>query len=394
MMRGERVQLGIDRVLADPSLLPGSRIGLVTNFTGVSADLELSSKALARSQVPLVALFSPEHGLRGTAQAGQSEASGRDPDTGLPVFDTYRKSESQLDEGIAGFAIDALVCDLQDVGARYYTYAATVLDCQRAAARLGIPFVVLDRPNPLGGTTVDGPGVREGFQSFVGPLDIPIRHGLTMGELARVGARRDRDAGLDVPEPTIIEMVGWHRSMTWAETGLLWVPPSPNMPTPDTALAFVGTGPLEGTNLSEGRGTTHPFEIFGAPWLTPHFADRLNAAALPGVTFRLAWFTPTFSKYAGEVCCGAQMYVTDPVNYAGLRIGIEILVAAREFDQFTWLTPAHEDRGSRPPFVDLVWGSSDLRTLIDAGERAMLIDQLNEATRLRKRDIDVLGYQG
>ncbi|OKL53764.1 hypothetical protein BSZ39_07725 [Bowdeniella nasicola] len=389
-----RIQLGVDRVLTDPSLLAGKRIGLVTNFTGVTGNLELSSRALLRAGVPIVALFSPEHGLRGTAQAGMSEASGDDEETGLPVVDTYRKSESDLDAAIAEHDLDVLVCDLQDIGARYYTYYATMLTCQRAAARAGVPFVVLDRPNPLGGTVVDGPGIRAGFESFIGPLSIPIRHGLTMGELARVGARLDSGAGIDVPQPTVIEMTGWERAMTWADTGLAWVPPSPNMPTPDTALAFVGTGPLEGTNLSEGRGTTRPFEIFGAPWLTADFADRLNAAGLPGVTFRTAWFTPTFSKHAGEVCCGAQLYVTDASRYPGLRVGIEILAAARESSQFAWLTPSHEEVGDRPPFIDLVWGSIDLRTLIDAGKTSALLEQLGEAATLRERDIELLSYQG
>ncbi|SEA33271.1 Uncharacterized conserved protein YbbC, DUF1343 family [Bowdeniella nasicola] len=388
------VCLGIDRLLADPSLIPGSRWGLITNFTGVTADLTLSSKALVGAGAPLVALLAPEHGLRGTAQAGESEPGGIDSETGLQVLDTYRLAGAELDRAISELNLDALICDLQDIGARYYTYAWTMLDCLRSAARLGIPFYVLDRPNPLGGEIVSGPGVATGFESFIGRIDIPIRHGLTMGEIARVGARLDRERGEDVPDPHVIEMTGWQRAMTWQDTGLFWVPPSPNIPSPLSAFAFVGNGLVEGTELSEGRGTTRPFEFIGAPWLTPDFAAVLNARGLPGVIFRPTFFQPTFSKHAGTPVCGVHMHITDTGAYDPLATGIELLAAAQAApaSQFTWRTPAWEQDEPRPHFIDLIWGSPALREALDSGEAHAARAQLADAQALRARDEDLLLY--
>ena len=245
------VRTGAERLAGEPGLVADGRLGLITNFTGVLPDLRADSGRVAGAGLRLTALFGPEHGLRGTAQAGASEAEGNDPDTGLPVFDTYLRQGRALDELFSG--VDALLFDIQDIGTRFYTYVWTMYDCQQAAARLGKPFIVLDRPNPLGGSRVEGPLLQPGFESFVGRAPIPLRHGLTVGELA-----------LQLGEATVVRMEGWSRDSV--DTGLPWVPPSPNMPTLDTALVYPGTGLFEGTNLSEGRGTTRPFETIGAPY--------------------------------------------------------------------------------------------------------------------------------
>ncbi|MCF2707160.1 DUF1343 domain-containing protein [Arcanobacterium haemolyticum] len=350
------IELGIDRLVADSTLIPGSRWGLVTNFTGVTSDLRLSSRALQGS--PLVALLSPEHGLRGSAQAGESEGGGSDPLTGLPVVDTYRLDSAKLDQALIDLDIDALIVDLQDIGVRFYTYSSTMIDCMRAAARRGIPFVVLDRPNPLGGFAA-GPGLSPGYESFVGRIDVPLCHGKTIGELARIAAALDRDSGVPTPDPVVVEMRGWHREMRWQDTGLHWVPPSPNMPTPATVFAYVGTALFEGTNVSEGRGTTKPFELVGAPWLDETYADSLNALNLPGTQFRSAWFSPTFSKWAATMIAGAQVYL-DPASAHPLVTALHMLRHSAHHE-FAWNTPSFEGKTKRPYFVDLLWGNSDLR---------------------------------
>lgn len=389
------VQLGVDRVLAEPGLVLGGRWGLVTNYTGVTSALELSSVALHAAGAPLKALLTPEHGLLGTAQAGESEASGHDPRTGLPVLDTYQLSGQRLDDAIRALDVDVLVVDLQDIGARFYTYVWTMVDCLRSAARLGLGLVVLDRPNPLGGAVASGPGLADGFDSFIGRIDVPIRHGLTIGEIARVAAALDRAAGHDVPDPVVVPMAGWHRTMRWHETGLSWVMPSPNMPTPDTALVFSGTCLFEGTNLSEGRGTTRPFELIGAPWLDERWATRLNAAGLPGVRFRTASFQPTFGKWAGQVVGGAQVHVIDEERFDPQLAAVTMLRAARVCapDDFAWREPAWE--GERPGrhFVDLLWGSDRLRALVETDDQAALVDELERGRRLRARDAEWLVYE-
>ncbi|MGV8847681.1 exo-beta-N-acetylmuramidase NamZ family protein [Tessaracoccus sp.] len=392
MPRG--LQLGVDRLLTNFDLVPGRRWGLITNNTGVTSELELSSTALWKAGAPLAALLAPEHGLRGTAQAGESESGGIDPETGLPVVDTYLREGAALDRAIAELGVDALLLDLQDIGARFYTYAWTMIDCLRSAARLGIPFHILDRPNPLGGRQVEGPGLTHGFESFIGRLDIPIRHGFTLGELARVGAAQDRLAGKDVPDPGVVTMQGWDRGMLWRDTGLPWVMPSPNIPTPESALAFVGNALFEGTSMSEGRGTTRPFELVGAPWLTSAYADRLNEAELPGVRFRTAWFQPTFSKHAHQAIGGAQMHITNPHTYDPLRTAVTLLALAISAPQsaFTWREPDWEDANPRPHFIDLLWGSSSLRLNLDSGDEQAVLAELSTARDLGRGDTAFLLY--
>lgn len=388
------VQLGIDRLLADHGLVVGQRWGLITNYTGVTSDLELSSVALHRSGAPLVALLSPEHGLQGTAQAGESEASGSDPRTGLPVLDTYKLHDEALDDAIRELDVDALIVDLQDIGVRYYTYVWTMVDCLRSAARLGIPFYVLDRPNPLGGSIISGPGVEPGFESFVGRLDVPMRHGLTIGEVARVAAQLDRADGHDVPDPGVVEMRGWSRSMLWADTGLEWVMPSPNMPTPITALAFVGTALFEGTSFSEGRGTTRPFELIGAPWIDDQYVDELNRRGLAGVRFRSTSFMPTFSKWQGEAIGGVQLHLQDPHAFDPLVTATTMLVVAQQMFpcRFAWREPMWENGVARPHFVDLLWGGPKLRALVETASMDGIVGELQRASGLRDRDAEWLLY--
>jgi uncharacterized protein YbbC (DUF1343 family) len=365
---------GADRIVENPALLEHKRWGIVTNYTGVTSSLELTATALHKAGAPLVAIFGPEHGTRGTAQAGFSEESEADPETGLPVYDTYLKEGAELDAIIAAADVDVLVFDMQDLGVRFYTYVWTFVDCMRSAARLGIDVVVLDRPNPLGGVKVEGPALDEsGFSSFVGRVDVATRHGLTVGELLDMVTRRDTAAGLPEANLRVIEMIGWDREMLWADTGLPWVMPSPNMPTPDSALAYVGTGLFEGTLMSEGRGTTRPFELIGAPWVDSRYVETLNALELPGVRFRESWFNPTFHKFAGEVVAGVQLHILDTNSFAPVATAVAMIDAAKELypDGFAWRLPERsaESLSNTIPFIDLLWGSDSLRTTIDAGGR-------------------------
>lgn len=389
-----RVRLGIDMLLDEVNRIPGRRWGLLTNYTGVTSNLESSAMALKKAGAPLVAALTPEHGLRGTAQAGESEKGGIDPYLGIPVLDTYRLEGQTLDEKIRELKLDALLCDLQDIGTRYYTYSWSAVDCMHSAARLGIPFYVLDRPNPLGGVQVAGPGVSPGFSSFVGRIDVPIRHGMTIGELARVGAALARDAGEDVPDPTVIRMAGWRREMLWEDTGLQWVMPSPNIPTPLSAFAFCGNALFEGTNMSEGRGTTRPFEIIGAPWLDESFAKQLNELGLPGVSFRECWFKPVFSKHENVAIGGAQFHIFAESAYEPLTSAIYALhMAISQSDgAFQWREPAWEQGVARPHFIDLLWGSPSLRHTLAKGEIEPVLDQLSTPTKTLERDRAYLLY--
>jgi uncharacterized protein YbbC (DUF1343 family) len=346
---------GAERLVEAPDLAGDGSFGLVTNFTGVLPDLQPTSSALVEAGLRLTALFGPEHGLNGTAQAGESESATTDPETGLPVFDTYRSQGGDLDALLDRADVDALIFDIQDIGTRFYTYIWTMFDCLQAAARTGRRFIVLDRPNPLGGLVVEGPLVEPGFESFVGRAPIPLRHGLTVGELARqFNARAERQADLGV-----ITLTGWTRDLDSTRTGLPWVPPSPNMPTQDCALVYPGMGLFEGTNLSEGRGTTRPFETIGAPFLDARLVPALRERNMPGVAFRSTWFQPVFSKYAGQVLPGAQVQVVDRRSFEPVRTALQVLHVLRE------LYPG--DLAFRPE-LDRLWGSDSLRKTLTAGE--------------------------
>ncbi|MFF7186867.1 exo-beta-N-acetylmuramidase NamZ domain-containing protein [Streptomyces sp. NPDC008222] len=359
--RGPRVRTGFERLAADGyALLHGRRVGVVTNPTGVTRELRHVVDVMhADHRVDLVAVFGPEHGFRGTAQAGGSEGRYDDPATGLPVYDTYGKSGQPLADVFTASGVDTVVFDIQDVGARFYTYIWTMYDCMEAAQLAGKRFMVLDRPNPVTGRSAQGPVLHEEFASFVGRQPVSQAHGMTVAELARLFN------GEFLSTPVALEtvlMTGWRRSDFYDASGLPWVPPSPNMPTPDTALVYSGTCLFEGTNLSEGRGTTHPFELLGAEGIDGRWAAAAEQLGLPGVHFREAYFAPTFDKFQGRTVGGVQIHVHDRAAYDPLRTGIALLVTARKvWSGFAW----------RPDnWIDKLTGSARVRTMIDAGATA------------------------
>ncbi|TLQ46847.1 exo-beta-N-acetylmuramidase NamZ family protein [Streptomyces marianii] len=353
-----RVRTGFERLAADGyRLLSGERVGVVTNPTGVTRDTRHVVDVMhADERVDLVAVFGPEHGFRGTAQAGGSEGRYDDPATGLPVYDTYLKSGQPLADIFIASGVDTVVFDIQDAGARFYTYIWTLYDCMVAAVLAGKRFVVLDRPNPVTGRAALGPVLDKAFATFVGREPIAQAHGMTVAELARLfnGEFLTAPAELDV-----VRMSGWRREDFFDATELPWVPPSPNMPTPETALVYSGTCLFEGTNLSEGRGTTRPFELLGAEGIDRAWAAAANALGLPGVRFREAYFAPTFSKFQGKTVGGVQLHVHDREAFDPVRTGIGLLVTAkRGWSGFAW----------RPDnWIDKLTGSALVRTMVDAG---------------------------
>jgi uncharacterized protein YbbC (DUF1343 family) len=376
--------------------LRGRRVGLICNPTAVDRRLRHAADLLhALPGVTLSALFGPEHGVRGDAQYMAAVEGGIDAITGLPVHSLYgatRESLQPRPEALAG--LDVLCFDIQDVGARYYTYQATMLLGMEAAARAGLAFVVLDRPNPIGGSRVEGPALRPGFESFCGLHDLAPRHGLTVGELARLFvAERGLDLDLEV-----VPCQGWRRGQGFRATGLPWVLPSPNMPTPETALVYPGMCLLEGTNLSEGRGTTRPFELLGAPWLDPaRLAAALSAERLPGVRFRQASFTPTWDKHAGARCHGVELHVHDAEAFRPFRTGLACVLQARAQapDRFRWRTETYEFVDGVPAF-DLLCGSDRERTAIEAGAtlRDLVAAYAAEERSFLRRRAPFLAYHG
>ena len=363
-----RWMTGVERVASDADLrrrlFAGARVGLVTNFTAVTDDYRRCVDALRASDVDVVALLSPEHGMNGAGQAGHGGGMMTDDATGLMVRDVYALDGDALDGVVADCGVDVLACDLQDVGVRFWTYASTMVDCLRSSSRLSIPYVVLDRPNPLGGRVSEGPVLQPGFDSFVGRLRIPLRHGLTLGELARLAAIRDRESGVATLDPVVVDCL-WDRS-PFPRRSSLWLPPSPNLPTVDTSRVYPGMGLLEGTNCSEGRGTTHPFEQFGAPWVDGRLVRRLRGLGLDGVLFRETFFVPTFGKYEGRPCRGAFVHVTDSESFRPVHVALAVLSALRDLypDDFRVLPPSAP---GRRPAMDLEWGSKDLRRALGSG---------------------------
>jgi uncharacterized protein YbbC (DUF1343 family) len=371
MKRAPTVKTGLD-VLVDEGFarLSGLRVALLGNPAAVDKDVtHLLDRCLAHG-VKLVKLFGPEHGLTGDAQDMAHVSSGTDARTGLPVKSLYgatRESLFMQPEDLAG--VDVLVCDLQDVGSRYYTFSYTIAFAMRAAAIAGVRVVVLDRPNPIDGVHVEGNLVDAGFRSFVGEYALPIRTGLTMGELCAIFADVDVTE-LKIPrvDLEIVKMKGWRRDMRFADTGLPWVLPSPNMPTPDTALVYPGGCLFEGTNLSEGRGTTRPFELVGAPYIDDahRFADLVRAQVGAGVDVRPCGFTPMFQKHGGTFCRGVQLHVTDAQAFDATRAGVAVLAAARTFAGFDWRRTTYEYVSDRLA-VDLLFGDNKQRLLLDKG---------------------------
>jgi uncharacterized protein YbbC (DUF1343 family) len=363
------VRSGLDVLAATRfRALRGRRIGLVCNPTAVDARLVHAADLLHRAAgVELTALFGPEHGVRGDAQYMAAVGGERDARTGVAVHSLYGKTPASLRPSASALAgLDALVFDVQDVGTRFYTYQATMMLCMEAAAEAGVAFVVLDRPNPVGGLAIEGPRLRPGFESFCGLHDLAVRHGLTVGELALLFQAERNLSHLTLE---IVPCEGWSRGQGFRETGLPWVFPSPNMPTPETALVYPGMCLLEGTNLSEGRGTTRPFELFGAPWLdAARLVRDLSAEKLPGLVLRPVSFVPTWDKHAGKRCHGAELFVADPERFRPFRAGLACVLHARRQDpaRFAWRTEPYEFVSDVPAF-DLLCGSAREREAIEAG---------------------------
>jgi uncharacterized protein YbbC (DUF1343 family) len=340
-----------------PSRLRGARIGAVLHPASVSAALVHSSRILERfsgNLFHLTALFGPQHGYLGQTQDNMVEWEGfTHPRLGIPVHSLYGANREPTPEMLR--ELDALVVDLQDVGTRYYTFIWTLYLCLKACARKPLPVVVLDRPNPINGVTVEGLLPDPSYSSFVGLHPLRIRHGRTIGELAL----QFRDEAFPDCELIVLPMEGWERNTWFDETGLTWVPPSPNMPTLDTATVYAGMCLLEATNMSEGRGTTRPFECFGAPWIRGEdYAAELNALGLPGAYFRESYFQPTFHKYAGEICAGAQLHVVDRDRFLPYRTGVEIIrhTRTRYGANFQWKPPPYEYEYDRMPIEVLIGG--------------------------------------
>lgn len=362
-----RVKLGLECLL-DSGVLRGRRVGLVSNPASVDGDLRQTANRLAADgEIQLGALFGPQHGFHSDVQDNMVETrDGYDEIRHVPVYSLYGDTREPTAEMLR--ELDVLVIDLQDVGCRVYTFVYTMAHCLTAARRHGIDVLACDRPNPIGGTAVEGPLLTHGFESFVGMYPIPLRHGLTIGELARlfneefgIGARLD-----------VIPMEGWRRDMYADDTSLPWVMPSPNMPTLDTAVVYPGTVLFEGTTLSEGRGTTRPFEIVGAPWvMAERLADAMNRLNLPGVFFRPVTFEPTFQKHARLRCGGCQIHVLDRARFRPVKTAIALICAFRASDpeRFRWRDPPYEYEHEKLP-IDILAGSTALRNAIDSGESA------------------------
>lgn len=344
----------------DP-LVTGRRIGLLTHPAGVDPELRSTVDLVhADPRWRLVALFGPEHGIRGDAQAGAPVGGAIDAATGLPVHSLYGQTKVPTPAMLAG--IDTILVDLQDAGVRYFTYPATVLGVVEAAAAAGVTVVILDRPAPLSGTFVEGGGLRPELRSLVGVHDVPIRHGLTLGELARLVS-----AARGLPVPAVVRMAGWSRAAWYDGTGLPWIPPSPNLPTLEALTLYAGTCLLEGTSLSEGRGTTRPFELVGAPWIDGRrFAEVFNERGLAGVRARPTTFVPMFSKHAGVACGGIQLHLTDRAALRPTEVGLEVIAVARELSgaHLEWREAAFDRLAGDPAVRETLASGADLAPLV------------------------------
>ena len=360
------VVLGSD-VLFGRSLLRGRTIGLVCNPASVDAQFCHVIDRTERAGVRVGAIFGPQHGFRSDVQDNMIESPhGESAGRAARVYSLYSETRIPTAEMLAG--LDALVIDLQDVGTRIYTYIYTMANCLMAAAANNLPVIVCDRPNPISGAEVEGPVLMPGFTSFVGLFPIAMRHGMTIGELARlfnehfgIGAKLE-----------VVTMQGWTRDQYFDSTGLPWIIPSPNIPTFETTIVYPGAVLFEGTNVSEARGTTKPFELCGAPWVSPEpFCDALNQRKLPGVHFRPHAFEPVFQKHAKTSCGGCQIHVTDRSVFRPVETGITLIEAFRNAgpDQFKWRTEPYEYEFIKPP-IDIMFGSARLREGLEAGRTA------------------------
>jgi uncharacterized protein YbbC (DUF1343 family) len=355
------VQLPLDHLRELwPKELRGAKIGALLHPASVSSTLEHASRVLENFNGELFrlsAFFGPQHGFLGQTQDDMIEwKSYEHPRLRIPVYSLYGEHREPTDEMLRD--LDVLLVDLQDVGARYYTFIWTLYLCMRACEKRGIHIVVLDRPNPINGVTIEGPPIEKGYESFVGMHPIPVRHGKTIGELAT----QFRDEAFSKCRLSVLPMKNWNRAMWFDQTELPWVMPSPNMPTLDTAIVYPGMCLLEGTNISEGRGTTRPFEIFGAPFVdAERLCRELNGVNLPGVVFRKNYFQPTFQKFAGQLCGGAQIHVLDRNVYRAFQTGVEIIRCVRKLypGQFAWKQPPYEYEYEKLPIQILLGGPAE-----------------------------------
>ncbi len=358
-----RVTLGLERLLGS-GVLRGQRVGIVSNPASVDAAFRHLVDRI--DEVPgatLAAIFGPQHGFRSDVQDNMIETPHvEDGRRRVPIYSLYSETREPTAEMLAG--VDVLVIDLQDVGARIYTYIYTMANCLRAAKKHGVKVIVCDRPNPIGGVEVEGPMLHPGYESFVGLFPIPMRHGMTIGELARLFNEHFAIGA----ELEVVPMEGWTRDQYFDATGLPWVMPSPNMPTLDTAIVYPGMVLFEGTMLSEGRGTTRPFELLGAPWIhAERFAAAMNERQLPGVWFRPAVFEPTFQKHARTTCGGCQIHVTDRSVFRPGAAAAALLLEFYRADpaRFAWRQPPYEYEHDKMP-IDILAGSPSLRTDVEA----------------------------
>jgi uncharacterized protein YbbC (DUF1343 family) len=353
--------LGCEQLLVS-SRLNGLRVGVLANPASIDHDFRHVVDMLSHSnRYKLTAIFGPQHGYRSDLQDNMIETPHAKDGRNVPIFSLYSETREPTKEMLS--LIDVLVIDLQDVGARIYTFIYTMANCLRAASRHGLPVIVCDRPNPIGGTQVEGPTLEPGFESFVGQFRMPMRHGMTVAELARLfNEHHGINAALEV-----FAMEGWTRDMYWDATDLPWVMPSPNMSTLDTAIVYPGTVLYEGTMLSEGRGTTRPFELIGAPWLDgDQLAECMNKVGLKGVHFRPVTFEPTFQKHAHVTCGGCQIHVTSRKDFLPVQAGVSLLRECFRAapDRFAWRDPPYEYEHDKMP-IDILAGSPALRQQIE-----------------------------
>jgi uncharacterized protein YbbC (DUF1343 family) len=365
MMKPPLVRTGLTELLsgARPDL-QRAKLGLIAHPASVNPELTFTRDVLRGGGFDLRALFGPQHGMRGEKQDNMIEsASFTDPRLDIPAYSLYGEVRRPSPEMLDG--LDALLFDLQDVGVRVYTFVWTMTLAMESCREAGVKFVVLDRPNPINGITREGSVLQSGFESFVGLHPVPLRHGLTAGEIARLA---NEEFGIDC-ELDVVPCTGWTRAQWYDDTGLPYVLPSPNLPTLDSCTVYPGMVLLEGTNLSEGRGTTRPFELFGAPFLDPYeLTMRLDRMSLPGVRFRPCHFEPTFQKHAEEFCGGAQLHVFDRQAFRPVETAVAILYTIRQLapSEFAWRLPPYEYEKEKMP-IDILWGSDALRVAIDAG---------------------------
>lgn len=367
--------LGSERLIAS-SRLDGLKVGILANPASVDHEFRHIVDRLGEDdRFTLAAIFGPQHGFRSDLQDNMIETPhATDPARGVPIFSLYSETREPTKEMLD--LIDVLVIDLQDVGARIYTFIYTMANCLRAAAKTGTPVIVCDRPNPIGGLQVEGPMLEPGFESFVGQYPIPMRHGMTVAELAKLfNEHFEIGASLET-----VPMEGWSRELYFDDTEIPWIMPSPNMPTLDTAIVYPGTVLFEGTMVSEGRGTTRPFELIGAPWIDgAALTERLNQTGLHGVRFREVVFEPTFQKHAKAPCGGCQIHVTSRWDFEPVKAGVAILRECYGLspDQFKWRDPPYEYEHDKMP-IDILAGSTQLREQI---EQQMPIEDIAESWR-------------